>query len=513
MKYTKIVCLLSAMFGYAATGWAQPSLLNHQGRLVDASGDPISGLLSIEVRLFDTESDDVALWQQTINNVEAINGLYHFQFGDAQIAGVLEEEQLWLELVIDSELLSPRQQLVSVPYALRAKQLVDAGNIDGGTLVVDRVPDLPASKITSGTFDIGLIPDIPAEKIVSGTLSMDRLPSDPTFAGTVSATSAYRVNAAGRSTFITGDSSPHIYSSSDTFEGASGNHGALILQSRSTAERPIRFVTGSTPTERMRVGSGGVNVGGNVVINSSGNIASADRIPNLPASKTTSGSFHVDRIPNLPASKITSGTLPVSRGGTGRSSFNAGRVLVGNGGSALNSRVDLKINSGAGFWGDSLRTPVLRAGGVQGKRGVNSTSWGQPFNFWWDGSGAELWVDNVNLGYFLSDRRLKTDLAPPPANAIERVLALAPTQYRYKHIEGSIFSGSDEVLEGFIADEVQAVIPSAVKGKVDELTADGQIQPQQLKAIPLIALLTQAIQEQQATIEKLEARLAVLESQ
>ncbi len=32
-----------------------------------------------------------------------------------------------------------------------------------------------------------------------------------------------------------------------------------------------------------------------------------DDIPNLPASKITSGSFHVDRIPSLSASKITSG--------------------------------------------------------------------------------------------------------------------------------------------------------------------------------------------------------------
>lgn len=36
-------------------------------------------------------------------------------------------------------------------------------------------------------------------------------------------------------------------------------------------------------------------------------------IPDLDASKTTSGEFHVDRIPALPASKVTSGTLHIDQ--------------------------------------------------------------------------------------------------------------------------------------------------------------------------------------------------------
>ena len=51
------------------------------------------------------------------------------------------------------------------------------------------------------------------------------------------------------------------------------------------------------------------------------------QIPNLPASKITSGTLSVDRIPiltaakipSLDASKITSGALPIARGGTGAS--------------------------------------------------------------------------------------------------------------------------------------------------------------------------------------------------
>ena len=46
-----------------------------------------------------------------------------------------------------------------------------------GTLNVDAVPALPASKVTSGTFDAARIPALPASKITSGTFDTARIPS------------------------------------------------------------------------------------------------------------------------------------------------------------------------------------------------------------------------------------------------------------------------------------------------------------------------------------------------
>lgn len=56
---------------------------------------------------------------------------------------------------------------------------------------------------------------------------------------------------------------------------------------------------------------------------------STSNIPNLDASKITSGQFNTARIPNLSASKITSGVLSVANGGTGVSSLDA--LLTGLG--------------------------------------------------------------------------------------------------------------------------------------------------------------------------------------
>lgn len=55
----------------------------------------------------------------------------------------------------------------------------------------------------------------------------------------------------------------------------------------------------------------------------------AARIPNLDASKITSGTFGAARIPSLDASKIGSGTLPVARGGTGVTGHTTSNISTG----------------------------------------------------------------------------------------------------------------------------------------------------------------------------------------
>ena len=59
------------------------------------------------------------------------------------------------------------------------------------------------------------------------------------------------------SNYLTGVSYASIYGTADTFESVSGLFGSLVLQSRSNTDRPIIFVTGATPSEKMRLSSSG----------------------------------------------------------------------------------------------------------------------------------------------------------------------------------------------------------------------------------------------------------------
>ena len=66
-----------------------------------------------------------------------------------------------------------------------------------------------------------------------------------------------------------------------------------------------------------------------------------------------------------------------------------------------------------------------------------------------------------------------------------------------------IVSGSEQREWSWLAHELQAISPDAVTGAKDALTEDGDIQPQTLNTITIIARLARAVQE-------LEERLTAL---
>ena len=102
-----------------------------------------------------------------------------------------------------------------------------------------------------------------------------------------------------------------------------------------------------------------------------------------------------------------------------------------------------------------------------------------------------------------SDYRLKEAIAPM-TGALAKVAALKPVTYKWK------LDGSDA--EGFIAHELAEVSPQCVSGAKDAVDADGNPEYQGIDTSFLVATLTAAIQEQQALITSLTARITALES-
>jgi hypothetical protein len=104
-----------------------------------------------------------------------------------------------------------------------------------------------------------------------------------------------------------------------------------------------------------------------------------------------------------------------------------------------------------------------------------------------------------------SDYRIKTDVQPI-ADPLGRLVALKPCRFHFTT------NPSGPLVEGFIAHEVQSVVPQAVVGAKDEVDAEGNPVHQGLDQAHLVPLLTAVCQELHAKNQQLEARLAALEA-
>jgi len=130
-----IACLVAILVGMA--GAEVPRKINYQGLLTDVdTGEPIAGPLVITFRIFDVEENGSAAWTETQAVTADSAGVISAILGsitpiDLEFAG-----PMWLEVEVGGETLSPRREMVSVPYAFHAMNAVHASSADslGGVL-------------------------------------------------------------------------------------------------------------------------------------------------------------------------------------------------------------------------------------------------------------------------------------------------------------------------------------------------------------------------------------------
>jgi hypothetical protein len=100
-----------------------------------------------------------------------------------------------------------------------------------------------------------------------------------------------------------------------------------------------------------------------------------------------------------------------------------------------------------------------------------------------------------------SDYRLKENVAPM-VGALNKIALLKPCTYTWK------INGTQG--QGFIAHELQEIVPECVSGEKDAVDKDGKIMPQGIDTSFLVATLTAAIQELKAELDNVKTELATL---
>ncbi|MCA9999291.1 MAG: hypothetical protein KDE56_26195, partial [Anaerolineales bacterium] len=107
------------------------TLFSYQGILRDASGTPITNAaMPMTFRLYSTSTGGTACWTEAYTGGNAItveNGQFHVLLGQiTTIDLACLTGDAYLELTINGETLTPREQLANVAFAVEAKT-VEAG--------------------------------------------------------------------------------------------------------------------------------------------------------------------------------------------------------------------------------------------------------------------------------------------------------------------------------------------------------------------------------------------------
>jgi hypothetical protein len=126
MMVVGLVAVFLAAGGVIAsplTGVGDPpveSKVNYQGQLTDSAGNPMNGAYDMEFRFYDSATDGSQVGSNiTENDVAVTNGLFNVKLDVNQAD--FDGQGLWLEVIVEGEMLSPRQEILPVPYALSLK--------------------------------------------------------------------------------------------------------------------------------------------------------------------------------------------------------------------------------------------------------------------------------------------------------------------------------------------------------------------------------------------------------
>ena len=119
-----------------------PDQLQHQGRLLNDQGEPVSGTKTMTFAIYGARTGGALVWESQEARVElGDGGFYSISLGSSSNpidASVLEGGARWIEITVDGETMSPRIPLDSTPYATLAGK---AESVADGAVDTDGLAD------------------------------------------------------------------------------------------------------------------------------------------------------------------------------------------------------------------------------------------------------------------------------------------------------------------------------------------------------------------------------------
>jgi hypothetical protein len=132
MRFARALAILAVAASVSATA-AIPVKMSYQGYLTDSTDTPVTGTVSMTLKLYDQATNGNLLWTET-QSVNVANGIYSVILGNSiPLDETLFNGQRYLAVAIGADVdLAPRTPLTSAPYAFVAKAL--DGTVGGGQI-------------------------------------------------------------------------------------------------------------------------------------------------------------------------------------------------------------------------------------------------------------------------------------------------------------------------------------------------------------------------------------------
>jgi len=149
-----IAILLFLLVTKLAFAQAVPTIISHQGRLLNASNQPVTTQVIVVFAIYNAATGGTQVWTETQSVTPDNLGFYETFLGGVTALPSTLPNPSYLQIQVQSETLSPRLQFGSVPFAQKAGDLdcIDC-KVGIGTLN----PTTPLHVFGQSTFDGRLI--------------------------------------------------------------------------------------------------------------------------------------------------------------------------------------------------------------------------------------------------------------------------------------------------------------------------------------------------------------------
>jgi len=150
---TAWTCAAVLLFAFGSASAQTPQTMNYQVMLTDDVDQPLADeSVQLVFRIYNVEAGGGSLWTETHNVTTNSIGVVSVVLGSTSPLAIGFDEPLWLQVEVDGEVLSPRRELTSAPYALSAG---GSGGGDGHSLDADDGSPVDALYV-DGNGDVGI---------------------------------------------------------------------------------------------------------------------------------------------------------------------------------------------------------------------------------------------------------------------------------------------------------------------------------------------------------------------